>query len=76
MEGCQLKYILKAIKLEKEKVLANILLLLLIKDGFLKSRSCVYLKFDHVYNCYFASNLKNIVSYYLVQTLNVSHDVM
>ena len=76
MEGYQLKYILKAIKLEKEKVLANTLLLLLVKGGFLISRSCVYLKFDRVYNCYFASNLKNIVSYDLVQTLNVSHDVM
>ena len=50
MEGCQLKYILKA---TKGKVLASTLLLLLVKDGFLKSSSQVYLKFDHVFNLLF-----------------------
>ena len=42
------KYILKAIKYQNEKVLANTPLLFLVKGGFFKSGSCVYLKFDHM----------------------------
>ena len=32
MEGCKLKYILKVIKYQKQNVLPNTLLLLLVKD--------------------------------------------
>ena len=50
MEDRKLKYILKAIKYQKEKVLANIPLLFLVKGGFFKLGSRVYLKFDHLFN--------------------------
>ena len=46
MEGCQLKYIVKLQKHQKEKVLANTLLLLLVKGGFFKIE-------DHVFNLLF-----------------------
>ena len=53
MKGYRLKYILKAIIQQKEKVLVNIFLLLLVKGGFLKSESCVYLNSDHMLNFLF-----------------------
>ena len=43
---CQLKYILKAIKWQKEKFLASIFLLLPVKYRFFKNR-------DHVFNLLF-----------------------
>ena len=53
MKGYRLKYVLKAIIQQKEKVLVNIFLLLLVKGGFLKSESCVYLNSDHMLNLLF-----------------------
>ena len=40
----------KSYEVVKGKVLANTLVLLLVKGGFLKSGSRVYLKFDHMFN--------------------------
>ena len=62
MKGCKLKYILKAIKYQKKKVLANILLLLLVKGGFLKSASRVHLNFDHAFNFPFRKQPENTVT--------------
>ena len=62
MEGCKLKYILKAIKYQKKKVLANTLLLLLVKGGFLKSASRVHLNFDHAFNFPFRKQPENTVT--------------
>ena len=70
MEGCQLKIYSKSYKIGKGKGTVACQ-----RWDFNIKIMCLF-KFDHVYNCYFASNLKNIVSYDLVQTLNVSHDVM
>ena len=61
MKGYRLKYVLKAIIQQKEKVLVNIFLLLLVKGGFLKSESCVYLNSDHMLNLLFHKDLKNMV---------------
>lgn len=56
----------KCYKVAKGKVLANTLVLLLFKGGFVQSGSHVYSKFDHVFNLLLLKQPENTVPKYTV----------
>ena len=58
----------KSYKVGKGKVLANILVLLLVKGRFLKSGSRVHLKFDHMFNLLLCKQPQKQYLYSLIMT--------